>query len=274
MGWSAASGVSLHYELSGQGQRTLLLVHELGGSAESWAPVLPALEPHFLILRWDQRGAGLSEKVRRPFAIDDHAQDLKALLDMLALPPPYCFASVAAGAAIALDFNRRYPGQIAAAVLCSPAISVNPERKQYLLDRAELAAREGMRAIVDASLSRSFPDVVIRDRKVYEDYRGRFLANDPVSYCLLNRAFAESDLGPTIASLCCPCLLLAGRHDLLRPPPEVEALAARLPQARFEAIESGHVMPVQATEVLADRMLHFLLDEHGYRQAAAEPKNT
>ena len=120
-----------------------------------------------------------------------------------------------------------------------------------------------------ASLSRSFPDVVITKRSVYEEYRGRFLANDPVSYALSNRAFADSDAEQAVPGLRCPCLLLAGRHDLLRPPAEVHALAARLADARFEVIESGHIMPVQAPEALASHMLRFLAPENRVQRRLA-----
>ena len=35
------NGVGLRYELSGRGDRTLVLVHEMGGSLESWDDVAP-----------------------------------------------------------------------------------------------------------------------------------------------------------------------------------------------------------------------------------------
>ena len=34
-------GVALRYELSGKGDRTLALVHEMGGSLESWDDIAP-----------------------------------------------------------------------------------------------------------------------------------------------------------------------------------------------------------------------------------------
>src|ERR1700720_477786 len=69
MGWMTSSGVSIYYEVSGRGPRSLILVHELGGTLDSWDAVLPLLEPEFRVLRFDQRGSGLSEKVRKPFTI-------------------------------------------------------------------------------------------------------------------------------------------------------------------------------------------------------------
>ena len=40
MDFIEANGVGLRCELSGGGDRTLVLVHEMGGSLESWDPAL------------------------------------------------------------------------------------------------------------------------------------------------------------------------------------------------------------------------------------------
>ncbi|HYP11823.1 MAG TPA: alpha/beta fold hydrolase [Xanthobacteraceae bacterium] len=60
-GFVDANGVSLHYALAGAG-RSVVLLHELGGTLNSWDGVVPRLAEHFRVLRYDQRGAGLSEK--------------------------------------------------------------------------------------------------------------------------------------------------------------------------------------------------------------------
>ena len=157
MGWLTSSGVSIHFEVSGRGQRSLILVHELGGSLDSWDAVVPLLEPEFRILRFDQRGSGLSEKVRQPFTIDDHVQDLQNILGAVEFPPPYHLVGLAAGAAVVLGFIHRRGAEAAAAVLCAAASDVGPDRRQFLLDRADLACREGMCAVADTTLARSFP---------------------------------------------------------------------------------------------------------------------
>src|SRR5437773_12566776 len=59
-----ANGVGLRYELTGNGNRTLVLIHEMGGSLESWDEVAPRLAAGRRVLPYDTRGAGLSEKVR------------------------------------------------------------------------------------------------------------------------------------------------------------------------------------------------------------------
>ena len=259
MGWLTSSGVSIHFEVSGRGQRSLILVHELGGSLDSWDAVVPLLEPEFRIVRFDQRGSGLSEKVRQPFTIDDHVQDLQNILGAVEFPPPYHLVGLAAGAAVVLGFIHRRGAAAAAAVLCAAASDVGPDRRQFLLDRADLACREGMCAVADTTLARSFPHAVRHDTAVFEDYRGRLLANDPVCYAAANRALLDAHLDEAIAGLRCRCLVLAGARDGLRPPEDVAALARRLPGAEFAVLDTAHVMPVQAPEVLAEHLLKFFL---------------
>ena len=52
-------GVALRYELSGEGERTLVLVHEMGGSLESWDEIAPHFAGSRRVLRYDTRGAGI-----------------------------------------------------------------------------------------------------------------------------------------------------------------------------------------------------------------------
>jgi 3-oxoadipate enol-lactonase len=271
MAWSNASDVSIRYNLSGRGDRSLILIHELGGSLDSWDAVLPFIDGEFRVLRYDQRGAGLSEKVRTQFTMDDHVRDLEALLKSVKFGPPYCIAAVAAGAAIAIGFAHKHPDWVSAAVLCAAAADVGEDRRAFLEQRAELATREGMRAVADATLARSYaPQVRERNRDIFDDYRGRLLGNDPVCYAMANRSLLDCKLEPVLGTLSCPCLILAGAHDLLRPPADVRALAGSVPGAEFAVIDTGHVMPVQAPRVLSEAMLNFF-SKHNKRGIRSSP---
>jgi 3-oxoadipate enol-lactonase len=260
--WATLTDVVLRYELSGGGSRSLVLIHELGGSLESFDGAVPLLERDFQVLRFDQRGAGLSEKPRHAFTLHDQVDDLAHLLTESGLEPPYSLAGIAAGAAIATAFALERPDLVAALALCSPALTVAPERRRYLSERSETAARDGMRAIVDQSLDRSYPPLLRGDGRTYEAYRARFLGNDPVAYGHANMALADAGLDAQLMRLEPPCLVLAGRHDLLRPPEQVQALVEHLPAAKFAIVESGHLMSVQAPDEFAARLREFFLDPH------------
>lgn len=253
-----AGPITLRYSLSGAaGGRTVVLIHELGGRIESWQEVIPRLEPVLGVLAYDQRCAGGSSCSPEAFAFDDHVSDLAALLEAAKVATPVHLAGVASGAAIALLFAARYPALVDRIVLCSPAVAVAPDRRAYLEARSALAAREGMRAVVDTTLDLSYPQA-LRKPDVFAAYRSQFLANDPIGYGFANRAFAATTADTIVESVANRCLVLAGRFDLLRPPAAVQALAGRLRRADVEIVDSGHLMSVQAPGDLASRITEFL----------------
>jgi 3-oxoadipate enol-lactonase len=53
-------------------------------------------------------------------------------------------------------------------------------------------------------------------------------------------------------------MVVAGRHDTVRPPAGTEELAKKIPGARFELIETaGHFMPTTAPAALLRLLLDF-----------------
>ncbi len=257
MPFSSTLGLRLHYELSGGGWTSLILIHELGGSLHSWDLLVPMLDDRFRVLSYDLRGAGESEPVTKPYSMDDQANDLEGLVEASSLTPPFLIVGAAGGSAVAVTFAARHPEVVSGLILCPPALSVTPERSRYLNERSKLASREGMKAVVDQALEKSFPPSVIRNRDQYQTYRAHFLENDPVSYTLANRALCESTADELAASLRCPSLLLAGKHDSLRPLDHVRAVAATLPGASVEVMDAAHLVSQQAPEELARHIKRF-----------------
>jgi 3-oxoadipate enol-lactonase len=251
---------AINYELSGQGAGPLIvLLHEIGGTLETWSEVAAALASPFRTLRYDQRGAGKSSRIEGKFALDTQVDDIGALLDALDQREPCHIAGVAIGAAFAVRFAARHPQRVRSMVLACPAPGVDAARVDYLKIRADAVERDGMAATVENSLANSWPPAVRRDPAVFEAYRERFLANDPNSYAAINRAFTEFDVMPDVPNIKCPALVLAGTHDRLRPPAFVRGIADKIPDARYGEIDSGHVMPVQAPQALAAAMTDFYI---------------
>ena len=56
----------------------------------------------------------------------------------------------------------------------------------------------------------------------------------------------------------CPTLLTAGRHDGLRPPPVIEAMAKQVPGGQFLELNSGHFASVQTPGLVAQAIHYFL----------------
>lgn len=259
--WTEREGVSLHYKLSGSG-RSLVLIHELSGTSDSWDEVLKRLGGGYRVLRADQRGAGLSEKVRRPFDVAAMAADTLAAITAAGLEAPYTIAGIASGAAIAVELAAMLGGDVEQLLLCSPALKANPDRRDYLLQRGAKACREGMRSVIEVVFERSYPEDMISDRAVYDEYRSRFLAIDPFCYEQANAMLANVDATVAKSKLNCPVLVLAGTRDLLRPVDHVRADIAGIAHCDLRVVESGHIMILQAPEAVAGA-LHDLHQSRG-----------
>ena len=263
MNWTEVNGTSLRYELTGSGPATLVLVHEMGGTLDSWDQVLPALNNSRRVLRYDTRGAGLSEKIKDAVTWDQMTDDLAGLLQALGISGKVALAGIAVGAAIAVHFAVRYPDQAGALVLHGPAVGVGEDRRQATLDRAASVQAGGMRAVVETSLANSYPPIVRHDPDVFAAFRARWLGNDPESFAAINRMLAAKNIEHELPAIACPALLTAGRHDGLRPSSIIEPMAGVIPGAQFLELNTGHFASVQTPGLIA-QAIHYFLHGLGY----------
>lgn len=77
-----AKGVSLHYEVSGEGPPLLLLAGMMSDSA-TWLPILPLLEPNFTIIRPDNRTTGRTRHAASDVSVTQMADDAAELMESL-----------------------------------------------------------------------------------------------------------------------------------------------------------------------------------------------
>ena len=252
------NGVALRYELSGKGDRTLVLVHEMAGSLESFDDVVPRFAESRRVLRYDTRGAGMSQKVRGELGVDTMADDIAAMLGALGITNKVALAGIALGGAIALHFAARYPERTSAVVVSSPATGVAPERRPAALERLLKIEAAGMAFAVVDSMQNGYAPELRGDIARFERYRARWLGNDPASYAAIWRMLAGLDMQDELARLRCPVLVIGGSFDRVRPPALAEATANSIPGARYIEIPSGHYMAVQTPDLFSDCIDDFL----------------
>ncbi len=246
--WIEANGVQLRYELQAGRLETIVLLHEMGGMLESWDAVVPLLAPFASVLRYDQRGAGLSEKPPGPYAITQAADDLAGLLAALAITGPVAVVGAAVGAAVAAAFAARHPQAIAALALLAPATMLDEAKRARIEQRIAAIERLGIR--------QAFADEAATPRTRYEELR---LAADPAALTATWRMLAGLDLDADLATIRCPTLVVAGRQDAARPPEHVAGVAAKIAGAEFLVLETGHVMAIDTPEITASTLRDFLI---------------
>jgi 3-oxoadipate enol-lactonase len=252
------NGVALRCELSGQGDHTLVLVHEMGGSLESWDDVVP----HFLgsrrVLRYDTRGAGLSQKARGELTFAAMAGDIAALLDALGVAGSVALAGVAVGGAIALQFAAQYPERTSAVIVGSPATGIAAARRPAAVERLAKIEADGMALVVDDAMLNGYAPELRGDGKRFEQFRARWLGNDPSSYATIWRMLANADMQDSLSKIRCPALVIGGSLDRVRPPDIAEGVAKAIPGARYVEVATGHYMAVQTPDLIARCIGEFL----------------
>jgi pimeloyl-ACP methyl ester carboxylesterase len=258
MPWVETATLCMRYEMLGQGSETLLLLHEMGGSMESWDFILPLLSREYRLIRYDQRGAGLTERPPGPFGMHDAGRDAMALLAALAVSSPVIPVGTAVGGALALHLAAAYPDRVRAAIATSPATGVPDAARQALLDRADDLVARGTRGLVENGLDLGYPPSLRGDAARFAWTRAQRLAADPVGQAATMRMLAGLDMQTELTRIRCPVLVLAGTHDLGRPPERVAAVAAAVPGATFRVVESGHFMAIQTPELLAAQIKGFV----------------
>lgn len=263
MNWIELNGTSLRCELSGSGETTLVLVHEMGGTLESWDQVMPALASTRRVLRYDTRGAGLSAKLVGKVTWDEMADDIAALLDAHGIAGKVAVAGTAVGAGIAIHFTVRHAERAGALVVSSPATGVSGDRRKATLDRAAAVEAGGMFGVVDGSLANSYPPEVRHNAEEFRKFRARWLCNDPHSFAAIHRMLAAEDLAGDLPRIACPTLVIGCAHDKLRPAAAIEALAKQIPGADYLLINSGHFAAIQTPGLMA-QAIHQYLSWWGY----------
>lgn len=251
------NGVSLRYDVQGSG-KPLVLIHEMGGSLESWGLVTPLLAATRRVIRYDKRGMGQSEKIRPPLTIDTMTGDLIGLLDALGVTGKVALAGTAVGGAIALHTAVRFPDRIAAVIATSPAISLPAATRDATLERVAKFEREGVRVAFEATANNGYPEELRGDKAKFEGFRARWLANDPVSFGAIYRMLGDMDLFPELARIKCPVLVIGGEYDRGRPPGVVEPIARGIPGAQFKVLPTGHYAGLQTPELVAGEISAFL----------------
>lgn len=266
-----AGGLDWHVQVAGTGP-TLLLLHGSGGSAHSWADVLPLLTPHATVVAPDLPGHGYTTGARlADLTLPREREALAALLHALALPAPAVVVGHSAGAALALRWAMDAPVSPRAVLGFNPSLVappplymqwvaplINPLATSSAM--AGLLARvAGRTGLVDRLLD-STGSVVPEAQRLA--YRRLFANPNHVRGAMGFMAAADLPaLLPVCARLPCPAAFVIGTGDRWVPEGPLSAVLARhLPQAEVQTWTGGHLLhevePVRA----ADWVLRHLRD--------------
>lgn len=259
MSWTAgvvdAHGVRIHYRRTGGHKPALVLLHGLTGSGDCWTLLARALESEFDVVMPDARGHGDSDTPSRGYGYEDHAADVRALLQGLGLSDPVLIGHSMGGmtaAVVASQLAQRVRGL----VLIDPTF-LSPPRQQevYASDVGDQHRR----------LLAQDPRAVVADLRARHSHRSMELVNLIAAARQRTRIEAFAVLAPPnpdyrewVRTLAMP-ILLVGSDGGIVSAATVQELERLNPRLRSDHVAgAGHGIPYDQPDRVAAAVRSFL----------------
>jgi 3-oxoadipate enol-lactonase len=255
------NGISLAVHDEGSGP-TILFVHGFPLSHTMWRPQLEAFATDHRVLAPDLRGFGESDVTEGTVTMEQHADDLMALLDELNVNEPIVLCGLSMGGYIAWQFQQQYSERLRALILCDTrAIADTPEGVENRKRLAKMVVENGSAAVASAMLPNLFSPVTSdRQQASIDELRETISATSPQGIAAASLGMAERpDATPLLPNIETPSLLIVGEDDGISTPKEMQTIADAMPNARLEVIpEAGHMSPLENPEPVNAAIREFL----------------
>lgn len=256
--------ISLEYYDEGMGP-PLLLIRGLGAQCTTWGePLLAPLRQNFRVVRFSNRGTGLSDKPDGAITVRTLADDAAALLDALDIEKAHVFG-VSLGGMIAQELVLNYPHRVDRLVLgCTwpggdKAVRAGPEVVSLLTPQPGLSREEQIRITWPALIT----EQTIEERREFIEEMLRLDIETPTPQETVMKqiaAVSQFDTYDRLPSVTTPTLVLHGDADILVPTENARLLHERIPASQLQIIQNaGHMFFWEHPAETANALASFLL---------------
>jgi pimeloyl-ACP methyl ester carboxylesterase/DNA-binding winged helix-turn-helix (wHTH) protein len=244
-------GVRIAYATSGSGPPLVKAANwfthlDLEWQSPIWAHWIDALSHGRCLVRYDERGCGLSDWEVSDFSLDAWVEDLELVVDSAGLER-FPLVGLSQGGAVAVSYAVRHPERVARLALVGA----------YARGRLKRAATEEEREEADLDL-RVGRVAWRRDDATYRQFfTAQFLPEAPRSmwdaFNDMQRAttstenvvrfldaFAHLDVSELAPRVACPTLIVHARRDHRVPESQARELAALIPGSVLHLVDSGN----------------------------------
>jgi pimeloyl-ACP methyl ester carboxylesterase/AraC-like DNA-binding protein len=249
----ASDGTRLAYSVTGKGPPIVKTANWLNHIEHDWdSPLWRHWIEEFTdgrsLVRYDERGNGLSDWDTPELSLDAFVSDLEAVVDELKLET-FDLLAISQGAAVAIAYAIRHPERVRHLVICNGYAAGWAVRS----DPAELARREAMLTLTEVGWGADNPAYRQLFTNIYipeasPKQMGWFnemqrKSASPENAVKLQRALGSLDVRALLPKVTTPTLIFHSRNDQAVPFSQGEQLAASIPGAMFVPLESkNHIL--------------------------------
>ncbi len=270
------NGIELCYEIFGEGY-PIILIHGFGSRKEGFKCQIPALSKEFKVITFDNRGAGKSERVDKPYTMEMLSDDIQRLLDFLGIKKAHVLGT-SMGGLIAQQFILQYPEYVNKLVLVN-TVSGAPDNvglemiKKNRLNQLELIKNDPQKAFWDNAhiwfYHKYRKELKVNPKKKKfgiwsaedEIRESTILMPTPLDIELQIEALKGFNTMERLHEIKNPSLLLAASHDKICTKNTMEEMHKRIPKSIFKVIEkAGHESPktrvLEVNRIIIDFLNH------------------
>jgi pimeloyl-ACP methyl ester carboxylesterase/AraC-like DNA-binding protein len=250
---TARDGTRLAYSTAGDGPPIVKTANWLNHIEHDWdSPLWRHWIQEFTrgrsLVRYDERGNGLSDWDTPELSLDAFIDDLASVVETLELPS-FDLLAISQGAAVAIAYAVRNPDRVRRLVICNGYAQGWAVRA----DPAEIARREAMLTLTqmgwgsdNAAYRQLFTNHYIPGASPKQ--MGWFnemqrLSASPENAVRLQRALSQFDVRDLLPQMKTPTLIFHSREDQAVPFEQGEVMAGAIPGAAFVPLESrNHIL--------------------------------
>lgn len=249
---TAADGVRIAYETFGKGppivRASTWLTHlEFDWQSPIWRHWLEGLAEGRRVVRYDERGCGLSDRTVENFSLQAWVADLEAVVDAAGLDR-FALLGISHGGPIAIAYAARHPERVSHLALYGTYARGRLHRSAQAREEADLLislVRVGW-GQANPVFRRVFTTLFVPDATSEQmdwfDELQRASAS-PETAARIRRLRGEVDVTALASQVAVPTMVLHARDDAVVPFAEGRLLAALIPGARFVPLKGrNHIL--------------------------------
>jgi pimeloyl-ACP methyl ester carboxylesterase len=244
---TARDGIRLAYAVHGRGPplvrvATWLTHLDLDWESPVWRHWLATLGERHTVVRYDERGCGLSDSEAGDLSLETWVADLEAVVDAAGLDR-FALVGMSQGAAVAVAYAAEHPERITDLVLYGGYARGRRHRDQRREEDAVIAAIRAGWNTVDPTFRRVFsalflPHGTPEQMAWYEELLRS--STSPETAMRLVEARGSLDVRRLAPEVRARTLVIHARDDRVVPVEEGRLLAALIPDARLVLLDSAN----------------------------------
>lgn len=253
-----ANGIDVHCRVEGpEGAPWVVFSNSLMTDLRMWDDQAAALKDRYRVLRYDQRGHGLTEAPHGPYTFDILVADVIALFGALKIARAH-FVGLSMGGMTAIALAEQHPDRLISVVACDCGPNSTPQSAQAWDERIQLARGGGMETLVEPTVTRWCPPDFVSGNKAGADKLRQMIRSTPVNgFIGCAQALSNFDLRPGLAGIKTPTLFLGGTKDASFP--GTKALHAAVAGSTMtELLGAGHIANIEKPQEFTKAMVDFL----------------